>query len=92
MKLRRGCGCPIFILGLANLVYVVAGLAALITNIDKPLGALLILVMGLANTALCVIMALAAFKGEVIAGATTGLDEGEDTDYAEGNAEGNPEE
>jgi hypothetical protein len=64
MKLRKGCGCPVAILALVNLAYVIASIVSLATGSVKMGGALLILSVGAANLLVCVIVALAAFRGE----------------------------
>ena len=88
MKLRRGCGCPILILALADLLYLVAGVVSLIQHSVSRWGALLIMFIALANGVVCVIVALAAIRGETLSGPMRTLTEGEDIEGGEEDVDG----
>jgi hypothetical protein len=63
MRIRRGCGCPILILGLVNLLYIVASILSLVSRQTKVAGALLVLTISLANLVVCIVVGLAAVRG-----------------------------
>ena len=90
MKLRRGCGCPLIILGLADLLYLAAGVVSLIRHTTGALGSLFIILVGLGNGIVCVIVALAAIRGESLSGPVDAAPEGEDIEEGEGSADGDP--
>ena len=93
MKLRRGCGCPILILGILNLVMVVATILSLargstsstLSSGTTKLGSVFFLLVFAGNVLACAIVGLASVRGEMAGSNTgrqaTGEDEGtEDTD------------
>jgi hypothetical protein len=87
MRLRRGCGCPIFILGLANLVYLVSGMVALVQHKTTVWGALFVMLVALGDLIVCVVVGLAAIRKQPLTGLPSGA-EGEDADWEEGHAGG----
>jgi hypothetical protein len=93
MRVGRGCGCPILILVVVDLAFLIGAIINLIRGPSgEPvsatrLGAGLTLVVFAANLIVCAIMAIAAFRGQALgptAGETPSLDdssgEGEETD------------
>lgn len=97
MKLRRGCGCPILILLLFDLLLLVGALIGLIRGpSEEPfqatrLGSGLSAILMLGNLAVCVLLLLTALRGDSGAGSTTDPDaEGYDGE-AESNDGGEEE-
>ena len=86
MKLRRGCGCPIVILGLANLTFFVAGVVSLIRSTSPVLGSLFIVFMGVGNAVICGIVGLAAFRNQSLSASIDAGPQGGDAE--EGNEDG----
>ena len=89
MIIRRGCGCPILILGVFNLLMVGASIVSLFTSRNAvtgqsqatTLGAVLFLLIFVGNLVACVVIGLAALRGgSGRPESDTGLpDEGEET-------------
>lgn len=71
MKLRRGCGCPILILGIFNLLMVVASILSLARGSTSSvmgssatkLGAVLFLLVFSGNVLVCAVIGIVAFRG-----------------------------
>jgi len=83
MRLRKGCGCPILILGLMDLLFFVSGIIAYATKKSTIWGSLLIILVGLGNAIVCAIVGLAAIRGETLSGRDTSAPEGEDIEGEE---------
>jgi hypothetical protein len=64
MRIRKGCGCPVGLLGLVNLVYVISAIIGAVSGSTPVPAAMLVLFISLGNLVLCAIVALAAFRGE----------------------------
>ena len=95
MRIRRGCGCPIMILGLFNLLMVIASIVSLFTHGGSTsvgtkgastLGSVLFLTVFLGNLVVCVLIGTAALRdtsGRLESGGLSSqgnlADEGEET-------------
>jgi len=70
MKLRKGCGCPILILLVADVVMLVGAVISMIrgpgtsTIQATRTGEALVLVLALGNVVSCALLALVALRGE----------------------------
>lgn len=75
MRVSRGCGCPVVILALANLLFVAGSIFSLIRGpAAEPVsstrfGAGLVLAVFLGNLIVCAVLAVAALGGRTIGSA-----------------------
>lgn len=90
MKVRRGCGCPIIILGLTNLTFLVAGVVSLVRSTSPVLGSLFIVFMGLGNAVICGMVGLAAFRNQPLSASVNAGPEGGDAEEGEEDGGGGP--
>jgi hypothetical protein len=96
MRLRRGCGCPLLILMVLNIILVAGSVIGLIRGPTESVvqttrwGSSFMLVLMLANSAICLIMGLASLRSQPIGSATT--DGGaEGVDYDENTPPSDPD-
>ncbi len=72
MRVSRGCGCPVTILALVNLVFLAGSVVSLIRGpVAEPvsatrLGAALTLAVFLGNLMVCALLAVAALGGRTL--------------------------
>lgn len=75
MRVSRGCGCPVVILALANLLFLAGAIFSLIRGpaaepvSSTRLGAGLTLAVFLGNLTVCAVLAVAALGGRAIGSA-----------------------
>jgi hypothetical protein len=68
MKLRPGCGCPLFIVAIIDLVFVVSCIIGIVSGpsstpaTSTTLGLSMTLFIMLANMIACILLAMAAFR------------------------------
>jgi len=72
MRLRRGCGCPILLLLIANIFFVVGSIISLIRGPSSEpvsatrLGSSLSLAVMAGNLIVCAILGIAALRGQAL--------------------------
>jgi hypothetical protein len=68
MKLRPGCGCPLFVVAIVDLVFVVSCIVGIVSGPSSTpassttLGLSITLFVMLANMIACILLAMAAFR------------------------------
>jgi hypothetical protein len=77
MRLNRGCGCPIVILFLVDILMIVGAIISLIRGPSQEpfqasrVGTGLSLMVTLGNAVAAAILVIAAFRGQALGGSTT---------------------
>ena len=99
MRMKPGCGCLLIVLGICNLVFVVADIVSIVRGpSENPVqpSTLMLLATALifvANVAVCVMLGLAAFRGVSIGRkpAADDADEMTEEHFASSGTEGQDE-
>ena len=78
MKLRRGCGCPLLVIGVLDLVFVMAVVLAIVRHSTGYPLAITMFVLMAANCGVCLAVGINAIRGQDLSEGPARTDDSDD--------------